>query len=278
MLVAGRPRENGARYPSGKLRPRKTSKPDIEPISPALWGRIKTHGKQLCLDPRLSTELGRLALHGELTAAMVVAGFRVAEIYGRYEGFKRLRRSPKSPSYNASYGEAGVAEELLGAQQIEDLERRIREATRSVELLEAEIPHNLRGPVQDLCVSSQPISPAIYEDIRQLLQRLAIGWHLHGAPRGDAATPGRNGRHGPALHFNKHEEAPEAVTVAIPTPESPKKPNYDRIYFIEILCRENPQIDSRRAAELYDETQARKQRELFRAAKAKRSIVALRAQ
>ena len=51
-------RKSGERYPSGKLKPRKMLKPDIEPMSPALWQRIRQHGRQLGADPRLETELG----------------------------------------------------------------------------------------------------------------------------------------------------------------------------------------------------------------------------
>jgi hypothetical protein len=200
----GRRRKSGERYPSGKLKPRKTLKPDIEPMSPALWQRIRQHGRQLGADPRLETELGRLNLHGELTVAMTVTGFGIGEIYGRYESYNRLSSSPKSPSYNASVGEAGISEDLLLPEQIEDRERRIRNATRAWEQLEAKIPHELRGPIHDLCVSNKHVSPVLYEDIRQLLSRLATEWNMHGAPR-ESTPPTVNRRHGPPLHFNKHE-------------------------------------------------------------------------
>ena len=71
----GRPSKSGDRYKCGKLRPAETSK---QQISPALWHRIKTNGQKIGLDPRLGTELGRLALHDELTSAEVSAGFRIA--------------------------------------------------------------------------------------------------------------------------------------------------------------------------------------------------------
>ncbi len=74
----GRSSKSGERYKCGKLKPAETSK---QPISPTLWQRIKTNGQKIGLDPRLGTELGRLALHDELTSAEVSAGFRIAEIY-----------------------------------------------------------------------------------------------------------------------------------------------------------------------------------------------------
>jgi len=56
-----------------ELKPADTSK---QPISPALWQRIKTNGQKIGLDPRLGTELGRLALHDELTSMEVLGGLQ----------------------------------------------------------------------------------------------------------------------------------------------------------------------------------------------------------
>ena len=69
--------KDGRAIQMGKLRPAETSK---QPISPALWQRIKTNGQKIGLDPRLGTELGRLALHDELTSVEVSVGFRIAGI------------------------------------------------------------------------------------------------------------------------------------------------------------------------------------------------------
>src|SRR5258708_35088173 len=91
----GRPSKSGDRYKCGKLKPADTSK---QPISPALWQRIKTNGQKIGLDPRLGTELGRLALHDELTPMEVSAGFRIAEIYQAFEHFHGRTRSAAGPS------------------------------------------------------------------------------------------------------------------------------------------------------------------------------------
>src|ERR1700742_5168116 len=92
----GRPSKTGERYKCGKLRPVETSK---QPISPALWQRIRTNGQKIGLDPRLGTELGRLALHDELTSAEVSAGFRIAEIYQACEHFHGRTRSAAGSSF-----------------------------------------------------------------------------------------------------------------------------------------------------------------------------------
>jgi hypothetical protein len=92
----GRPSKSGDRYKCGKLKPADTSK---QPISPALWQRIKTNGQKIGLDPRLGTELGRLALHDELTSMEVSAGFRIAEIYQAFEHFHGRTRSAAGSSF-----------------------------------------------------------------------------------------------------------------------------------------------------------------------------------
>src|ERR1700704_81680 len=98
IMVAkrGRPSKSGERYKRGKLKPADTSR---QPISPALWQRIKTNGQKIGLDPRLGTELGRLALHDELTSAEVSAGFRVAESFQGFEFFHGRTRSAAGSSF-----------------------------------------------------------------------------------------------------------------------------------------------------------------------------------
>lgn len=271
----GRHREIGDRYPSGKLKRRKSTKPDLEPISPALWGRIKQQAIEFARDPHGTSELGRLNLHGELTMAMTVAGFRIGEIYLRYEATERLSRSAKSPSYNASYGEGGIAEELLLPEQIEDLIRRQQEARRAWAMLEAEIPHELRTPIQELCVEDKHVSPIYYEDIRRLLSRFATAWNVHGAPRPAGANS--HDRHGPPLHFNKHEAIKGASitrTINNAQPRAPvapieKRQNYERIAFMMVLRKAAPHLTEDQLSEAFDYEQALKQREIFRNAKEK---------
>jgi hypothetical protein len=67
-----------------------------------LASALATHQDQrskIGLDPRLGTELGRLALHDELTSAQVSAGFRIAEIYHAFEFFHDRTRSAAGSSF-----------------------------------------------------------------------------------------------------------------------------------------------------------------------------------
>lgn len=281
--LVGRRRVDGERYESGRLRPRgKGRKPDLEPISGVLWQRMRQHGRTLGLDPRLTTELGRLNMFGELTIAMTAAGFRIAEIYGRFEGYKRKGRSTRSPSYNASYGEAGIAEELLTPEQLDMLESRIREASEAFEKLvgrawasdenydlipgiPGQIPKHLRAAIEQLCVEDKPINPTALDDIRELLQSLAISWKITSAPAGSPGNARQsNALRGPSLHFNKHEEtAPDGT----PKPAEVKRPNLDRIFWIQVARKIAPHLTTEELGLAWDIQQALKQREIFRLAK-----------
>lgn len=279
-MRSGRPRKDGERYACGKIKPRKKLKPDLEPISGVLWQRMKQHGKQAGLDPRITTELGRLNWFGELTVAMTAAGFRIAEIYGRYERYKRLSRSVRSPSYNASYGEAGTAEELLGDVALAELEQRIIDATTAYERLVGKvegyqgrpdpglIPRHLRNPIETLCVEDRAINPTLYDDIREFLQQLAIVWKIQSAPSTAGGNSAVANRHGPALHFNKHEEieAPAGQEKA-----APKRPNLDRIFWIQVARVIAPHLDTQELGIAYDMQQALKAREIFRRAKERKA-------
>lgn len=272
MLVVGRKREYGAREPNGRLSRRLSNKPDIEPISPALLGRIRAHAKRTGMDVRMASELGRLLLTGEFTIVQTAVGFRIGEIYGKWRSYKRLRDTPKSPSYNASYGEAGISEDLLLPEQIEDLERRIHDAEDAWKNLEAQIPVALRGPIQDLCVLSIPINPTLYDNIRWLFGRFASNWKIHGAVReheiAGVAVRGRRGRDGPPLHFNQHEAEEEKIKPQL-APPPVKRPNFDRMCFIQVMRKATPHLSDDQIKAIYDIQQALKQRAIFRAGKAR---------
>jgi hypothetical protein len=263
-VTVGRTRKAGERFPSGKL------KPTAEPMSGALWQRIKRDGVRLGLDPRLNTELGRLNWFGELTIAQTAAGHRIAAIYGRYESFRKLRRSVASPSYMTASGDAGMAEELLGEVGLAELEKKIRDATTAFQSLHREIPARLRSHVETLCVEDRPVSPALYLDLRAMLQRLAIAWKITGGARAAQANDARGpSRSGPPLHFNRHEGEGERQVPGRAASPAPK-PSIDRSFWIVVAKKLRPDLSEEQLGEAYELQQALKQREIFRLAKAVR--------
>src|SRR5580692_1936630 len=168
----GRPSKSGDRYKCGKLRPAETSK---QPISPALWQRIKTHGQKIGLDPRLGTELGRLALHDELTSAEVSAGFRIAEIYQTFEHFHGRTRSAAGSSFFRQFV-AGLEKPIeLGRRRTDDhisidQEEREREAREDFDVLQYYMPAAQRDIVEQVCIASQAINPVTLPVLKIVLQ------------------------------------------------------------------------------------------------------------
>ncbi len=232
-------------------------------MSGVLFQRLKQHGKRVGVDERLVTELGRLNWFGELTLAQTAAGFRIAEIYGRYEGLKKLRRSKSSPSYEGTYGEAGAAEELLGPQALLLLEDRIRSATEAFDklqnfLVDQHIPRRFCDAIEQLCVEDRAISPVAYPGIRQVLDMLGRAWSISTpASVRSQASPKVGGRAHTPLHFNQHE----AAEVDAPAPAVvEKRPNIDRIYWLVVAKRLRPDLSDKKLGEVYDIQRALKDR------------------
>jgi hypothetical protein len=168
----GRPSKTGDRYKCGKLRPAETSK---QPISPALWQRIKTNGQKIGLDPRLGTELGRLALHDELTSAEVSAGFRIAEIYQTFEHFHGRTRSAAGSSFFRQFVADLEKPIEVNRRRTDDhisidQEEREREAREDFDVLQYYMPVAQRDLVEQVCVSSQPINPVSLPVLKMVLQ------------------------------------------------------------------------------------------------------------
>ena len=168
----GRPSKSGERYKCGKLKPAETSK---QPISPALWQRIKTNGQKIGLDPRLGTELGRLALHDELTSAEVSAGFRIAEIYQVFEHFHGRTRSAAGSSFFRQFVADLERPIEVGRRRSDDhidldREEREREAREDFDVLQFYMPVAQRDLVEQVCVSGQPINPVSLPVLKMVLQ------------------------------------------------------------------------------------------------------------
>ncbi|CCE05793.1 hypothetical protein BRAS3843_1480024 [Bradyrhizobium sp. STM 3843] len=168
----GRPAKAGERYGCGKLKPGETSK---QPISPVLWQRIKTNGQKIGLDPRLGTELGRLALHDELTSAEVSAGFRIAEIYHAFETFHGRTRSAAGSSFFRQFVADLEKPIETGRRRTDDYldidrEMREREAREDFDVLQYYMPAAQRDLVEQVCVASCPINPVSMPVLKMVLQ------------------------------------------------------------------------------------------------------------
>ena len=126
------------------------------------------------MDPRLGTELGRLAFHNELTSAEVSAGFRIAEIYQAFEHFHGRTRSAAGSSFFRQFvadTEKPIEVNRRRTDYISiDQEEREREAREDFDVLQYYMPAAQRDLVEQVCVSSRPVNPLSLPVLKVVLQ------------------------------------------------------------------------------------------------------------
>lgn len=249
---AGAPRQSGERFPSGKLKP----KPAGEPIAPAAWARLRTDVVKLTGDARLASQVGRLSFHRQLTDKQTVTAFRIGEIYGAYERFKGKRRSTRSPSYEMGFGGSdGIAEELMDAETLAQLEARIRAAETSFLTLQDELesyPRAARAALEQLCVEDCAINPMHLNDIAGLLDRVSKSI-------GETGSKKRRRRIGQARARASAAPAPSTTTPPAPARRTDK----DKTAWLAFMHAMRPDLDDKELQAAHDFFVAMKDREQF---------------
>jgi hypothetical protein len=176
----GRPRVAGERYPGGKVKPRD----EADMRAPTLWRRIKDRAVKGGVHPYAGTVLGRLSIFGLLADAEVEAGFRVAEIVGRYERVSGApRRTCASPAYEQGFGLALDVNTLADANFARRFERRVRQARRAYEHLLDHVPERARDALFTVCVEDREINSLLHKDLAAVLRQLAVSFGFAAAPR-----------------------------------------------------------------------------------------------
>jgi hypothetical protein len=156
------------RYPSGDKKPG---------IAPTVFFRIREHGVRLGLDPRLATVLGRMGMFKELSEPEVDAGFRIGEIYGRYEMLKGIpRRSAASPSYERGFGAKEVIDTArMLPDELKKHNRAVKKATKAFDKLQAWLPiHEDLALIERVCCDNQEINPTLRPQLAALLHAVAV--------------------------------------------------------------------------------------------------------
>ena len=176
----GRPRVAGERYPGGKFKPRDEG--DLR--APTLWRRIRDGAVKGGAHPYAGTVLGRLSIFGLLTDAEVEAGFRVAEIVGRYERVSGApRRTCASPAYEQGFGLSLDVNMLADANLARRFERRVRQARRAYEHLLDHVPERARDALFTVCVEDREINSLLHKDLAAVLRKLAVAFGFAAPPR-----------------------------------------------------------------------------------------------
>ena len=179
-LNRGRARVAGERYPGGKIKPRD----EKDARAPTLWRRIKDGAVKGGAHPYAGTVLGRLSIFGTLADAEVEAGFRVAEIVGKYERLSGApRRTCVSPAYERGFGFSLDAHVLADANLARRFERRVRQARRSYDHLMDHIPESARDALFTVCVEDREINSLLHKDLQAVLRQLAVSFGFAASPR-----------------------------------------------------------------------------------------------
>lgn len=255
----GRPRGTGERYPSGDLKPKR---PGGEPISPALWQRMKAQWTKIFNDAGHGSEVGRLSFDGELTNAQTAAAFRIGEIYRKYHRFKQLRDTAKSPSYQQGFGgSSDLAEERMTAEQLAAFEGNIRKAEADWAkvdgaLAAAHIPRPLRQAIIDICVFDTPTNPLFYPAIRYFLDQMVLRW----AERFDDIDKriNMNGR---------RMGIPNRPVIERVVPAKPKRPDTITPTFEAVVRKLRPDLDDKGIRLATETFTAMRDRAVYRLAK-----------
>jgi len=173
-LKRGRPAKAGERHPCGKLKKPASGKP--AGIAPALWQRIKTDAVRLVQDARLGSELARLSVFGDLTVVQTAAGFKMAEIYGRYERVVGLHRSARSAAYDMGHGDPDLAEERLSEDEKEVRDERLRRVRNDFHDLQEAVPVypiHARAMLEALVIEDRPPDATRLPELADLLEHMA---------------------------------------------------------------------------------------------------------
>src|SRR5215216_1019737 len=111
-MPRGRPRLNGDRYPSGKLKHANGSGAPVD--AQMKWQRGWRLAEREIVDRRWGSSIGQLLFFARLSASEAFTADRFTEALGRYDRLKGLpRRVPASPGYEVAYGHGEPSAEVL---------------------------------------------------------------------------------------------------------------------------------------------------------------------
>lgn len=195
----GRPPVAGARYPSGERREAR------DPRSDNVFRRFAELEQTVGLDPRLTSQVGRLRYLKLITEAQAAAADTLAQVYGRFERTHRVRRFSVSPSYELGRGRS--------THEYADAE--IAAATEDYQAVQECIPtfpRDTRELIEQLCVENCAVPSLRLPDIGRALDRVARLFGIPGAPPEERAGVAASGPRRRARGTRQTKEAPPRQT------------------------------------------------------------------
>lgn len=160
VVKRGRPALPGARYPNGERRE------PHDPRAENVFRRFAELEKTVGLDPRLTSQIGRLRYLKLITDGQVAAADKVGQVYGRFERTHYKRRHSVSPSYQLGRGHSNHEyddDEIRAAQEDYD----------AVQDCIPIFPREARDVIEQLCVENCAIATSHLPDVRRVLDKVA---------------------------------------------------------------------------------------------------------
>jgi hypothetical protein len=203
----GRPAQPGERYPNGERRV------PSDPRAENVFRRFAELEQIVGLDPRLTSQVGRLRYLQLLTDTQAAAADRVAQIYGRFERIHEVRRSSVSPSYQLgrSTGE--------GHEYDPDVVAAAEADYRALQDCIPVVPREARDVIEQLCVENCAISSLHLPHVRVILDRVARAFGLAAAAEENgisAATTRRRAKPRSQSRTERFEQGAYATAAAPP--------------------------------------------------------------
>ena len=200
----GRPALPGDRYPSGERRD--TNDPRAENVFQRFADLEKTVG----LDPRLTSQIGRLRYLKLLSDGQAAAADKVGQIYGRFERIHARRRHSVSPSYQLGRGHG---EREYDTDVVKAVEADYRALQDCIPLL----PREARDIIEQLCVENCAVPSLYLPEVRVILDRVAAEFGLGAQGDEDRISAASTRRRAPRAQSRRSGSRRAATRTVRPT-------------------------------------------------------------
>lgn len=160
MTKRGRPKLERQRYPSGQVRPADAG------VTGTSWHRLR----QLGTDPRIATEVGRLAYRGDISETESEVAVMIARIFGRHDRAIGARRFPASHDYEMGRGSGKIDHEDEWQAEFNaaamDMWGDLKAAMEPIQPI-------VRAALIELAVEDRTLPPMMLPEVRRALDSLA---------------------------------------------------------------------------------------------------------
>jgi hypothetical protein len=154
-----------------------------------VWQRLAEQAREFGLDPRLTSQIGRLRIKRLLTDTQAAAADLIGRIYGRYERLHGKRRAARSPSYE--FFVATVRDRFEDpdrAAQVESDWKRLQDCMPLV-------PRDARDVVEQLCVENRAVtSLQLNAIVYRVLNEVSVAFDLGPPAEGPSISAARSKR------------------------------------------------------------------------------------